>query len=47
MYLYSENERVHLVLNFLATIFKLKIVHDPMYQLAATHATNRYYEPLT
>jgi hypothetical protein len=41
------NERVHTVLNFLAFLFKMKLLRNPMYQLACTHAVNLYYVPLT
>ena len=34
-------------LEFLAFLFRLKLVKDPMYQLACTHAVNLYYQPLT
>ena len=34
-------------LKMLSFLFKLKLVKDPMYQLACTHCVNLYYEPLT
>lgn len=34
-------------LRFLATLFKLRLVTDPMYQYAAEFAVNLYYEKPT